>query len=99
MVKNLQFHPWVRKVPWRREWLLTPAFQPGESHGQRSLAGYSPWGHKGSDGTEQLTLSLFIQIRKGWRWDSNLAQSGSVAFLFSCPDGLRGMACSRREGG
>ena len=31
---------------------------PGESHGQRSLAGYSPWGHKESDMTEQLTLSL-----------------------------------------
>ena len=32
--------------PWRREWLPTPVFLPGKSHGQRSLAGYSPWGHK-----------------------------------------------------
>ena len=31
------FNPWVRKIPWRREWLLTPIFLPGESHGQRSL--------------------------------------------------------------
>ena len=36
-----------------------PTFLPGESHGQRSLVGYSSWGCKGSDMTEQLTLSLF----------------------------------------
>ena len=36
---------WVRKIPWRRKWQPTPVFLPGESHGQRSLAGYSPWGH------------------------------------------------------
>ena len=34
------------KIPWRREWQPTPTFLPGESHGQRSLVGYSPWGHK-----------------------------------------------------
>ena len=45
--------------PWRREWKPTPVFLPGESHGQRSLAGYSPWGHKESDPTEHWTLSLF----------------------------------------
>ena len=37
------FDPWVRKIPWRRERLPTPAFLPGESLGQGSLAGYSPW--------------------------------------------------------
>ena len=42
---------------WRRKWQLTPVFLPGESHGQRSLVGYSPWGHKGSDTTERLTLT------------------------------------------
>ena len=44
-----------------REWLPTPAFLPGEFHGQRSLAGYSPWGGKKSDTTECLILSLFIE--------------------------------------
>ena len=44
--KRHGFDPWVRKIPWRREWLPTPIFLPGEFHGQRSLAGYSPWGHK-----------------------------------------------------
>ena len=42
-----------REDPWRRAWQLTPVFLPGESHGQRSLVGYSPWGRKESDTTEQ----------------------------------------------
>ena len=37
------FDPWVRKIPWRRAWQPTPVFLPEEPHGQRSLAGYSPW--------------------------------------------------------
>ena len=45
-------HPWVRKISWRREWQPTPIFLPGESHGQRSLAGCSPWGCKELDTTE-----------------------------------------------
>ena len=40
------FNPWVRKSPWRRKWRPTPVFLPGKPHGQRSLAGYSPWGHR-----------------------------------------------------
>ena len=35
------FDPWVRKIPWRRKWKPTPVFLPGQSHGQRSLAGYT----------------------------------------------------------
>ena len=42
----------VGKIPWRRAWQPTPVFLPGESHGQRTLAGYSPWGHKESGTTE-----------------------------------------------
>ena len=38
------FSPWVGKIPWRREWQPIPVFLPGESHRQRSLAGYSSWG-------------------------------------------------------
>ena len=41
--------------PWRRTWEPTPVFLPGESHGQKSLEGYSPWGHKELDVTERLT--------------------------------------------
>ena len=48
---------------------LTPIFLPGEFHGQRSLAGYSPWGHKESDMTEQPTLSLSLSFL-GYRAES-----------------------------
>ena len=48
------FDPWVRKIPWRRKWKPTPVFLPGESHGWRSLVGYSPWGRKELDTTERL---------------------------------------------
>ena len=41
-------------IPWRRKWQPTPVFLPGKSHGQRSLADYSPWGHKEPDTTERL---------------------------------------------
>ena len=41
-----RFNPWVGKIPLRRKWQPTPAFFPGKSHGQRSLAGYSPRGCK-----------------------------------------------------
>ena len=40
------FSPWVRNIPWRRKWQPTPVFLPGTFHGQRSLAGSSPWGCK-----------------------------------------------------
>ena len=40
------FDPWVRKIPWRRNWEPIPVFLPGKSHGQRSLADYNPWGRK-----------------------------------------------------
>ena len=43
---------WLRKIPWRRDWLPTPVFLPGEFHGQKSLVGYNPWGHKELDTTE-----------------------------------------------
>ena len=52
------FDPWVWKIPWRREWVPTPVFLPGESRGQRSLTGYSPRGHTESDTTCSHTLRL-----------------------------------------
>ena len=63
-VKNLPAvqEIWVQSLgqedPWRRKWQLTPVFLSGEFHGQRSLEGYSPQGHKESDTTEKLKLSL-----------------------------------------
>ena len=55
MVKNLPAVQ-VRKMPWRRKWQPTPVFLPAESHGQRNLVGYSPWGSRESNMTEQLLL-------------------------------------------
>ena len=49
------FSSWVGKILWRREWQPIPVLLPGESHGQRSLAGYHLWGHGESDLTEGAT--------------------------------------------
>ena len=53
--RGFGFDSWVGKIPWRRARQPTPVFLPGESHGQRSLAGYSPWGHKELNTAEWLT--------------------------------------------
>ena len=50
--KRCGFNPLVRKIPWSKKWQSTPVFLPEESHGQRSLVGYSPWGCKEPDTTE-----------------------------------------------
>ena len=47
------FDPWVGKIPWRRKWHSTPVILPGKSHGQRRLAGYSPWSRKEAETTER----------------------------------------------
>ena len=56
----------VRSLGWeaprRREWLPTPVFLPEEFHGQRSLAGYSPWGHTESDTTEHSHMKYYIGV-------------------------------------
>ena len=49
-----EFDPWIRKIPWKSKWQPTPVLLPGKSHGQRSLVGYSPRGHKESDTTQWL---------------------------------------------
>ena len=51
------FDPWVEKIPWRRKWKLTAVFLTGNFHGQRSLAGYSPWAAK-----SQIRLSTHTHI-------------------------------------
>ena len=53
------FSPWVGKIPWRRQWQLTPVLLAGEFHGRRDWEAYSPWGCKESDTTEGLTVSVF----------------------------------------
>ena len=59
--KGHGFDPWVRKISLRRKWQLT-VFLPGKSHGQRSLADYSPWGHKELDTTRHTHLMPFYAV-------------------------------------
>ena len=56
------FDSWVGETPWRRKWQSTPALLPGKSHGRRSLIGYSPWGHKELDTTEQLHYGGYVSM-------------------------------------
>ena len=73
------FDPWVGKITWRRKWQPTPIFLPGKFHGQRSLAGYSPWG------LQRVRYNLATkqqqeQVRSRERKD--LDQAGEVATIF-----------------
>ena len=71
------FDPLVRKIPWRRAWQPTPVFLPRESHGQRSLAGYSPWGCTESDTTEMTKQQqqLVVVLLLGFPGDSDGKES------------------------
>ena len=50
----------VGKITWSRKWQLASVFLPGKFHGQRSLVGYSPWGHKEPDTTVQLSRHTYV---------------------------------------
>ena len=84
-----RFDPWVGKIPWRKEWISTPVFLPGECHGQRSLVGYSPKSRKESDMTEQLTLSHLRWEAENHIWvyaflfQEQFCKSSSIIFNLS----------------
>ena len=72
------FDPWVGKILWRWKWHPTPVLLPGKFHWWRSLVGYSPWGHKETDMTEQLHLRILWHcFSLGLEW--KLTFSGPVA--------------------
>ena len=71
--KRPGFDPWVRKIPWRRKWLPTPVFLPGEFHGQRSLAVYSPWDCKELD-----TIEWLIHVPRATLTSDYLVTNSSV---------------------
>ena len=62
------------RFPWRRKWQPTPVFLPGESHGRRSLVGYSPWGRKELDTTERLHFTR-SQEQNPREWDQRPDES------------------------
>ena len=79
-------------LAWRREWQPTPVSLPGESHGQRSLASYSPWGRKNSNMTERLKLSLSFLLNRAKRKPRpRVSQFSSVTQL--CPTLCNPMNC------
>ena len=65
------FSPCVSKIPWRRAWQPTPVFLPGKFHGQRNLAGCSPWDHKELNTTEWLTLHFSLDSIQKWIFASS----------------------------
>ena len=65
--RRLRFDAWIKKIRWRRKWQPTAVFLPGESHGQTSLAGYSPWGRKEVDTTERLSMHVVMSRARKWR--------------------------------
>ena len=87
-----EFNPWVRKIPSRMQWQPTSIFLPGDLHGQRSLLGYSPWGCKESDTTEQLSMHTWAKEQQMSRWivtlcdklPWELAQPKRVVLVTSC---------------
>ena len=81
-MKRCSFNSWVGKILWSRKWQPTPVFMPEKSHGQRSLAGYSPWHHKELDTTEQapkLTLFLLLQSKRRQRLQNTDGFGGKAA--------------------
>jgi len=86
MIKNLpakhetQVQSLGQEVPWRRKWLPTPIFLPGEFHRQRSRAAYSPWSCRESDTTEQL-IHLEIYSIKCITKPNTLAKTQDQVFI------------------
>ena len=60
--RRCRFDPWVGKISWRRKWQSIPVFLPGKSHGQRRLAGYSPWGRKRVGLSDRTTTTCILWI-------------------------------------
>ena len=74
-----RFAPWVRKIPWRKEWQPTPILLPGESHGQRRLAGNSPWGRQ-----SQTQLSMYALCGHGTKTEAKTIGKCPTHFLSFC---------------
>ena len=64
--KRCRFNRQIRKIPWGRKWQPAPIFLPGKFHGQRSLVGYNPWGHKELDMTEHGRTHVLLHVTLEW---------------------------------
>ena len=93
---------WLGKISWRTAQQPTPVFLPVESHGQRSLAGYSPWGHKESDMTERLTQNTWNLSGRRFVWSGRTSQhlacsSSALLFAFTQHDGCSFISICREK--
>ena len=91
--KRLKFDPWVAKILWRRKWQPTPVFFPEKSHGQRNLTGYSPWGCKELDATEQTHTHTHTHTHKAAKYQISQVKEFSA---FLCMGKIKGF-CWRRK--
>ena len=74
-IMRLGFHPWIGMIPWRRAWQPTPVFLPGESHGQRSLVGYSPWGRRVRHNWSDLAHMHSCSGARGWEKGTSFSEA------------------------
>ena len=90
-VKRCGFNPGMGNIPWRRKWQPTPVFLPRKSHGQRSLAGsspwgqslgsHSPWGHTAEQSRHSAgSVFNFVKVRGCWRDTAETQQSKRFSF-------------------
>ena len=100
MVKNLsamwetQVRSLGQEIPWRRAWQPIPAFLPGEFHRERSLAGYSPWGHRVGHNwvmllylkwiiNKDLTWGILLSVMWQPGWEGSLGDNGYM-YMYDC---------------
>ena len=79
--------PVIRKIPWSRKWQPIPVFLTGKFHAQRSLAGYSPWGHKELDMTESthtqapIKQMCFLAVKTIYAYHRKLGKQESFKLI------------------
>ena len=89
--REIRVQPWAKKIPWSRKWQPMPVFLPGKFHGQRSLAGYSPWGckvghnqaHKQST---QWRLGKFGDLPNIIQLGSDGGEGNGTPLQYCCPE-------------
>ena len=98
--RRCSFDPWVGKIPWIRKLQPAPVFLPGESHGLRSLSGYSPKGRKELGMTEQLHMHACTPEVVSGRNENYfiIFRATKVSVIFSLKNILSGNMISKIDG-
>ena len=96
-LERLGFDPGVGKTPWGRKWQPTLVFLPRKFHSQRSLAGYSPWGHNESDTTEQLSAYACIHTHAHTHTHTHPYEATSPNGMWKVFVALKGFLCVSQQ--